>query len=175
MNGMKPVRLTSITGTVAVAIGAAILSFDHISKLAERHGYSHTGSIILPIITDAMMIVATIATLDGRKHTGFARFALALGVVVSCGINVLGAPRDPVSMGLAMLPAAWLFMTVHMLAKAGMKATRKPSTRKPSPLSVRVPKTQMRYPSWDAKRIAQSLGCTEATAKRYMVTVGSHD
>ncbi|SNS61239.1 Protein of unknown function [Asanoa hainanensis] len=130
MNGR---RIASILGTVAVTTIAAVASYDHMHELALSAGQSPALAAMLPLSVDGLVLVATVALGDGRRHRGSAWVALAVGVAASLAANVMAADASPVSRVVSAWPAVALLLTVEVLARSGRTpATATPATATPA-------------------------------------------
>lgn len=72
---------------VAVAIIAAVVSFNHIDTLALSHGYSYFTAALLPFSVDGLIVAASLSLMAGIR-SGLSRFGIGLGVTATLAANV---------------------------------------------------------------------------------------
>lgn len=115
---MNTTRWTSRGSAAAVAGIAAVASYSHMRALALDHGQDRLLASLLPISVDGLVVVATMALLDGRRRW-VAGTALAVGVVASVVANVLAAEPTLIGRCISAWPAVALFGVVEILARPG--------------------------------------------------------
>jgi hypothetical protein len=128
-------KATHLSPAMAVAVVAAWQSYWHIVEVATRAGAtSHGGAYLLPVCTDAMMVVA--AKYITRAHTrlgkAVAGTSFVLGVGATVGANWLAADAGTVAHVVATWPAVAMVVTAAML-HWGEPHRRKAAPRKAAP------------------------------------------
>jgi hypothetical protein len=90
------VQRTTSAAVIAVAVVAAIVSYEHMRTLADRAGEGWR-AFLLPISVDGLTVAASMTMLvrrqAGQDPGWLARFSLALGLGASLAANVVAA--DP--------------------------------------------------------------------------------
>ena len=119
MNGRK---FASVAGTVTVASIAAYASYEHMRALSLHAGQTPSIAALLPLSVDGLVIVASVAIVDGRQRKGSAWCAFVLGVVVSLVANVLAAGPTLTDRCVSAWPSVALLATVEVIARGGRKA-----------------------------------------------------
>lgn len=124
---LRITRLAAFVVTAGIAVASFVLSFDALSDLAQRAGYSHGHAPLWPISVDGTMLASTIALLalspygDLQKaNRRFFWWTLGIAAVVSIVANGLhaiipvGAPLNPwLKAAIGTVPAAALLVTAH--------------------------------------------------------------
>ena len=118
MNGRK---FASVAGTVTVAGIAAFASYEHMRSLSLHAGQSPSIAALLPLSVDGLVVVASVAIVDGRERKGSAWAAFVLGVVVSLVANVLAAGPTLTDRCVSAWPSVALLATVEVIARGGRK------------------------------------------------------
>ncbi|MEU6860664.1 DUF2637 domain-containing protein [Glycomyces sp. NPDC046736] len=108
-------RWLSIFAAAVVAIVAAVASFSHMQEVALMAGQSEVISYLLPLSVDGLIVVGSVALVDGATRKGIAWFSFAFGVVASLAANVLSAEPNILSRSVAAWPAVALLLTVEVL------------------------------------------------------------
>jgi hypothetical protein len=98
-----------------VAVVAAIASFSHMQEVALMAGQAELIALILPLSVDGLIVVGSVALVDGATKRGIAWFAFMVGVAASLAANVLSADPDLLSRSVAAWPAVALLLTVEVL------------------------------------------------------------
>lgn len=124
---LRITRLAAFVVTAGIAVASFVLSFDALSDLAQRAGYSHGHAPLWPISVDGTMLASTIALLalspygDLQKaNRRFFWWTLGIAAAVSIVANGLhaiipvGAPLNPwLKAAIGTVPAAALLVTAH--------------------------------------------------------------
>jgi hypothetical protein len=95
--------------------------------LALRAGQPGVLAALEPLSVDGMILVATLALGDGRKHRGTAWLAFLVGVTASLSANVIVADHNWTSRAVSAWPAVALLLTVEVLARSGRHGTEAPA------------------------------------------------
>src|SRR5690348_12269043 len=109
---------------VVLAVIAAVGSFDHISKLAAKHGQSNWRSWAVAVCIDLMCVMAA-NEIRRDKRTGRPRrdliswpsLVLAGGIVLTLGANLAEAERSPWGWIVAATPAGAFLIAMSMLER----------------------------------------------------------
>jgi Protein of unknown function (DUF2637) len=87
------IRICTLLTVVCIAAFAAVISYQHIYDVSRTHGQSPLDAQLMPLATDGLITAAILAsfytTRRGLPVPWLARFALALGIVVTIGANSL--------------------------------------------------------------------------------------
>ena len=120
---MNGVRLARNVSAGAVAGIAAWSSWSHMVHVALRFGERPEVALVMPLSVDGMLVVATTAMVDDRRHGRPVRFsarlAFTVGVVASIAANVVGAHPSIGARIVAGWPALALLLVVEMLSRSG--------------------------------------------------------
>lgn len=193
-------RFFSITGAATVGVIAGIASYTHMRDVGLA---THQGAVIsslVPLSVDGLVLVATLAIGDGRKHTFTAWLAFLIGVGVSLAANVAAADPNALARCWSAWPSAGFLLAVEVLIRGGRKlpadlpqsAAAKPSERdglnpsqsdgfpsssRPSPRrpssttsAARVAAASRRMPGASPAQIAAKVGVSESTARRHLAS-----
>jgi hypothetical protein len=118
----------------AVAIIAAIVSFNHIDALALTHGYSYFTAALLPFSVDGLIVAASLSLMAGIR-SGLSRFGIGLGVSATLAANVAyGAHFGVVGALVGAWPAVAFVIAAEILV--GMLRARPASLAETVPVSV---------------------------------------
>jgi DNA-binding transcriptional ArsR family regulator len=156
-------------------------------------GQSPLLATLLPLSVDGLLLVATIALGDGRRHRGSAWLAFFVGVAASLAANVLATPGGALARVVSAWPAVALLLTVEVLARSGKAApVAAPVASAPAPVAVaepvpvaattgpaaepptvtgtaaRVAALVADRPHLSAADVAASLGVSARTARRHL-------
>ncbi len=112
-------RVASFAGALVVAAIAALASYSHMRGLAVRYGQPELIADMLPVSVDGMMVVATVALGDGRRHRWSAWLAFWTGVGASVVANVLAAEPSAVARCISAWPAVAFLLVVEVITRAG--------------------------------------------------------
>jgi Protein of unknown function (DUF2637) len=121
------IRITTALAVVAVAVVAAIISYQHAYELVRSHGESGMTARLLPFTVDGLIWAASMVVLDaGRRNRPVPRLAawsLGAGIVATVGANLAhGAGHGPVGVLVSAWPALALvgsFELLMMLIRTG--------------------------------------------------------
>jgi hypothetical protein len=84
---MKTKNVLAAIAVVAVAVIAAVVSFNHIDTLALQHGYSYFTAALLPFSVDGLIVAASLSLMAGIR-AALSRFGIGLGVAATLAANV---------------------------------------------------------------------------------------
>ncbi len=118
---MNARRFASITGTATVAGIAAFASYAHTRALALMAHQPPSIAAVLPFSVDGLMLVASVALVDGRQRKASAWVAFGLGVLASVLANVLAAGPTLTDRCVSAWPSVALLATVEVIARGGSR------------------------------------------------------
>lgn len=191
MNGRK---FASVAGTVTVAAIAAFASYEHMRSLSLHAGQTPAISALLPLSVDGLVVVASVAIVDGRYRKGSAWAAFVLGVVVSLVANVLAAGPTLTDRCVSAWPSVALLATVEVIARGGRRSEKpnalgnseraeiskslansapsRPSRKAPpsTTAAVKVAAAAKRMPTASPAQIAAMAKVSESTARRHLAS-----
>jgi Protein of unknown function (DUF2637) len=125
---------------VAVAIIAAVVSFNHIDTLALSHGYSYFTAALLPFSVDSLIVAASLSLMAAIRPA-LSRFGIGLGVTATLAANVAyGVHFGVVGALVGAWPAVAFIVAAEILV--GMLRAR-PATET---VPVSVPEPVMTVP-----------------------------
>ncbi|MGH3965076.1 MAG: DUF2637 domain-containing protein [Pseudonocardiaceae bacterium] len=111
-------RHTAVASVLLVAMVAAVVSYAHMHDLAMEHGESWR-SVLIPLAVDGMLVAATLAIVDRRRHRQPAGvvpwLGLTLGIVASLAANVAAARPELVAQLIAAWPPVALAVSIETL------------------------------------------------------------
>ncbi len=121
------IRITTALAVVAVAVVAAVISYQHAFELVRSHGESGVTARLLPFTVDGLIWAASMAVLDasrrGQPVPRLAAWSLGTGIVATVGANLAhGVGHGPVGALVSAWPALPLvgsFELLMMLIRAG--------------------------------------------------------
>ena len=124
------IRITTALAVVAVAVVAAIISYQHAYELVRSHGESGTTARLLPFTVDGLIWAASMVVLDASRRNQpipqLAAWSLGTGIVATVGANLAhGVGQGPVGAPVSAWPALALvgsFELLMMLIRAGRGA-----------------------------------------------------
>jgi hypothetical protein len=94
-------------GTAAIAVIAAVVSYQHVHDVVRAHGESPLAAALIPLSVDGLILVSSLTLLADRRasrpRSALATTGLALGAIASLAANV--AHAQPSVIG--RLAAAW--------------------------------------------------------------------
>ena len=110
------IRITTALAVVAVAVVAAVISYQHAFELVRSHGESGVTARLLPFTVDGLIWAASMVVLDasrrGQPVPRLAAWSLGAGIVATVGANLAhGVGHGPVGapdQRLARAGAGWL-------------------------------------------------------------------
>jgi hypothetical protein len=123
------IRITTALAVVAVAVVAAVISYQHAYELVRSHGESGVTARLVPFTVDGLIWAASMVVLDasrrGQPVARLAAWSLGAGIVAGIGANLAhGVGHGPV--GALALVSAWpalalvgSFELLMMLIRAG--------------------------------------------------------
>ncbi|WP_446218817.1 DUF2637 domain-containing protein [Micromonospora sp. IBHARD004] len=119
-------NLTTITSRAAAALVAAVAgsaSYVHIRDVATNAGEHPGVAAVLPLAIDGLILVATLAMLDDKRHQRrprlSARVALVFGILATLAANVASAEATVTARLVAAVPAVSFLLAVEVLARSG--------------------------------------------------------
>ena len=121
------IRITTALAVVAVAVVAALISYQHAYELVRSHGESGLTARLLPFTVDGLLWASSMVVLDaGRRRQPVPRLAawsLGTGIVATVGANLAhGVGHGPVGALVSAWPALALvgsFELLMMLIRTG--------------------------------------------------------
>ena len=114
------IRVTTALAVVAVAVVAAIISYQHAYELVRSHGESSVTARLLPFTVDGLIWAASMVVLDAsrRNHPAprLAAWSLGAGIVATVGANLAhGVGHGPVGALVSAWPALALVGSLELL------------------------------------------------------------
>ena len=121
------IKITTALAVVAVAVVAAIISYQHAYELVCSHGESGMTARLLPFTVDGLIWAASMVVLDvsrrNRPVPRLAAWSLGAGIVATVGANLAhGVGHGPVGVLVSAWPALALvgsFELLMMLIRTG--------------------------------------------------------
>jgi hypothetical protein len=121
------IRITAALAVVAVAVVAAVISYQHAFELVRSHGESGVTARLLPFTVDGLIWAASMVVLDasrrGQPVPRLAAWSLGAGIVATVGANLAhGVGHGPVGALVSAWPALALvgsFELLMMLIRTG--------------------------------------------------------
>ncbi len=121
------IRITTALAVVAVAIVAAVISYQHAYELVRSHGESGVTARLVPFTVDGLIWAASMVVLDasrrGQPVPRLAAWSLSAGIVATVGANLAhGVGHGPVGALVSAWPALALvgsFELLMMLIRTG--------------------------------------------------------
>jgi hypothetical protein len=141
------VRASSIAVVVAVALGAAFVSYRHAYELVHTHGEDGAAATVGPATVDGMIYASGMVLLQSaryrRRAPWLAYGGLWLGIVATIGANVAhGAGNGWVGALVSAWPAVALIVSYEQLMKivrAGARRGTEPAPSHPSATGGQCP------------------------------------
>ena len=115
------VRITTAlaVAVVAVAVVAAVISYQHAYELVRSHGESGVTAWLLPFTVDGLIWAASMVVLDASRRgqvPGLAAWSLSTGIVATVGANLAhGVGHGPVGALVSAWPALALVGSLELL------------------------------------------------------------
>jgi Protein of unknown function (DUF2637) len=105
------IRITTALAVMAVAVVAAVISYQHAYELVRSHGESGMTARLLPFTVDGLIWVASMVVLDasrrGQPVPRLAAWSLGAGIVATVGANLAhGVGHGPVGALVSALARA---------------------------------------------------------------------
>jgi hypothetical protein len=121
------IRVTTALAVVAVAVVAAIISYQHAYELVRSHGEPGVTARLLPFMVDGLIWAASMVVLDASRRNQpvprLAAWSLGAGIVATVGANLAhGVGHGPVGALVSAWPALALvgsFELFMMLIRNG--------------------------------------------------------
>lgn len=116
------VRRSTVLVVVAVAVGAAIVSYRHAYELVHSHGETGLTALIVPGTVDGLIYAAGMVLLSAARRRvrppGLAYVGLWLGITATVGANVAhGWDHGPIGALVSAWPAVALIISYELLMK----------------------------------------------------------
>jgi hypothetical protein len=106
-------------GVMAVAVTAAVISFEHVRTLALRNGETEMTSWLLPFSVDGAVVAAVAVLLAdsraGRRPAALSMALLAAGLAGSLAANIASAEPHAAARAVAAWPPLALALGVEVL------------------------------------------------------------
>jgi Protein of unknown function (DUF2637) len=114
------IRITTALAVVAVAVVAAIISYQHAYELVRSHGESGMTARLLPFTVDGLIWAASMVVLDASRRNQpvprLAVWSLGAGIVATVGANLAhGVGHGPVGALVSAWPALALVGLFELL------------------------------------------------------------
>jgi len=114
------IRITTALTVVAVAIVAAIISYQHAYELVRTHGEFGPTARLVPLTVDGLIYSSSMVLLRCARHRvavpALARWLLGLGIAATLAANVAhGLGHGPVGAVVAAWPAVALVGSYELL------------------------------------------------------------
>ena len=95
------IRITTALAVVAVAVVAAVISYQHAFELVRSHGESGVTARLVPFTVDGLIWAASMVVLDASRQNQpvprLAAWSLGVGIVATVGANLAhGVGHGPV-------------------------------------------------------------------------------
>jgi hypothetical protein len=132
---------------LALVLVCGYVSYWHQVELCEAHGEGRVASHLIPVVADALMIIASLKVYERRncmwRKRVFPSAVMYLGLIVSLVVNGVTADlHDPIAMGVSAWPALGLWCAVELLVRP-VVVSGSSSTRSRQPAKKTAPaKTQ---------------------------------
>lgn len=183
------IRITTALAVVAVAVVAAIISYQHAYELVRSHGESGMTARLLPFTVDGLIWAASMVVLDASRRNRpvprLAAWSLGTGIVATVGANLAhGIGHGPVGALVSAWPAVALvgsFELLMMLIRSGYgpEADSTASERVPllerdaSPALTPAPTLEQTVRAWhqtghSQRAIARELNIDRRKVKRIL-------
>jgi Protein of unknown function (DUF2637) len=146
------IRITTALAVMAVAVVAAVISYQHAYELVRSHGESGMTARLLPFTVDGLIWAASMVVLDASRQNQpvprLAAWSLGTGIVATVGANLAhGVGHGPVGALVSAWPALALvgsFELLMMLIRTGRgseagAAEREPQYRLAPPMAQEAP------------------------------------
>jgi hypothetical protein len=114
------IRITTALAVVAVAVVAAVISYQHAYELVRSHGESSVTARLLPFTVDGLIWAASMVVLDASRRNQpvprLAAWSLGDGIVATVGANLAhGVGHGPVGALVSAWPALALIGSFELL------------------------------------------------------------
>ena len=114
------IRITTALAVMAVAVVAAIISYQHAYELVRSHGESGVTARLLPFTVDGLIWAASMVVLDASRRNRpvprLAAWSLGAGIVATVGANLAhGIGHGPVGALVSAWPALALVGSFQLL------------------------------------------------------------
>jgi hypothetical protein len=114
------IRITTALAVMAVAVVAAVISYQHAYELVRSHGESGVTARLLPFTVDGLIWAASMVVLDASRRNQpvprLAAWSLGAGIVATIGANLAhGLGHGPVGALVSAWPALALVGAYELL------------------------------------------------------------
>ena len=121
------IRITTAVAVIAVALVAAVISYQHAYELVDSHGETDLTARLVPFTVDGLIWAASMVVLDasrrGQPVPRLAAWSLGAGICATVGANLAhGVGHGPVGALVSAWPALALvgsFELLMMLIRTG--------------------------------------------------------
>jgi hypothetical protein len=192
-------KVASYAGTAAVAGIAAYASYLHMRELALHAGQPVSIANVLPLSVDGLVLVSSVALIDGRERRTSAWCAFILGVSASIVANILAAGPTLVDPSVSAWPSVALLVTIEVIARGGRRrvvrdvngdnlhqparsdvkadisSSPRPSRKAPPSVTAasKVAKAAAKLPAGSPAEIAALAKVSESTARRHLASTNT--
>ena len=134
--GDRLVRVSSVAVVVAVALGAAFVSYRHAYELVHSHGEIGAAAAVGPATVDGMIYASGMVLLQAARYRQrpplLAHFGLWLGILATVGANVAhGAGHGWVGALVSAWPAVALIVSYEQLMRIIRAGGRRGTDQEP--------------------------------------------
>jgi hypothetical protein len=136
--------------------------------LALRYGQTELIANLLPLSVDGMMVVASVALGDGRRHRWSAWLAFWIGVAASVIANVLAAQPTPIARCISAWPAVAFVLVIEVITRRGREH---PVTGEPAAVPTESATAPKAAESATAPKAAESATAPKAATQPRAVPV----
>jgi hypothetical protein len=114
------IRITTALAVMAVAVVAAVISYQHAFELVRSHGEAGMTARLLPFTVDGLIWAASMVVLDASRRNQpvprLAAWSLGTGIVATVGANLAhGVGHGPVGALVSAWPALALVGSFELL------------------------------------------------------------
>jgi len=187
------IKITTALAVVAVALVAAVISYQHAFELVRSHGESGVTARLVPFTVDGLIWAASMVVLDasrqGQPVPRLAAWSLGAGICATVGANLAhGIGHGPIGALVSAWPALALvgsFELLMMLIRTGrgrradnaeleLRYQAAPSLAQDAPLELlAVPTLEQTVRAWyeaghSQRAIARELGIDRRKVKRIL-------
>jgi hypothetical protein len=162
------IKITTALAVVAVAVVAAIISYQHAYELVRSHGEAGMTARLLPFTVDGLIWGASMVVLDASRRNQsvprLAAWSLGAGIMATVGANLAhGVGHGPVGAVVSAWPALALvgsFELLMMLIRSGRdtptgEAERRPQYHAAPPRAQDVPSELTAAPTLEQAVLAR--------------------
>jgi hypothetical protein len=129
------IRVTTALAVVAVAVVAAVISYQHAYELVRSHGESGVTARLVPFTADGLIWAASMVVLDASRRSQpvprLAVWSLGAGICATVGANLAhGVGHGPVGALVSAWPALALADSFELVRRSSER-TAEPVRRPP--------------------------------------------